>query len=68
MKKGETRQLSDYDRLQQFAKLVFAMRRAQKRYEVYDLYDKPEQRAAAKKAADAYNASVDYMIEQVLTK
>ncbi len=66
MKKGENRIQTYYDMMMHFAKLVNAMRRAQKRVNLYDLYDKPLQKEEAQKAANQYEMSVDYMLDRIL--
>lgn len=61
-----TRIANDIDHLMHLARLVYAMRRAQKKLSVYDIYNKPEKRAQAKRSATEYEKAVDYMVGQLL--
>lgn len=66
MKQGLAKTQTDHNRLAHFTRLVFAMRRAQKRVALYKLYNKPESEKIACEQAEQYEKSVDYMTEQLL--
>lgn len=68
MKKGENKIRTDFEKMKHFARLVYAMRMAQKRVAVYQEYDKPERKAEAVRTAGEYEKCVDHMTEMILAR
>ena len=66
MKKGEIRILSDREKLIHFAKLVAAMRSAQRRLQYYDDYLNNQRKEEIQRSADSFADCVDYLTERIL--
>lgn len=66
MKKGEIRKQTDREKLVHFAKLVAAMRSAQRRLQYYDDYLNNQRKEEIQRSADSFADCVDYMTNRIL--
>ena len=66
MKKGEIRVQTDGEKLKHYAKLVRAMRSAQRRLQYYDGYLNNQRKAEIQRSADSFADCVDYMTDKIL--